>query len=136
MIVVDASVVLDFLLGPHSPAGDRLSDHLEGGDVVCAPHLVDTEVGQGLRRLEMRREIDLTEASDMLGLLAAMPVERYPDRRLVSRAFELRDNVSVYDGVYLALAELLDIPFLTGDAALSGIPGCRATVEVAATTAA
>ncbi|MEX2322445.1 MAG: type II toxin-antitoxin system VapC family toxin [Acidimicrobiia bacterium] len=136
MIVVDASVVLDFLLGPHSPAGDRLSDHLEGGDVVCAPHLVDTEVGQGLRRLAMRREIDLTEASDMLGLLATLPLERYPHRRLVPRAFELRDNVSVYDGVYLALAELLDIPLLTGDAALSDVPGCGANVDVVATTAA
>lgn len=84
----------------------------------------------------MRGEIDLAEASDMLGLLATLPLERYPHPALVPRAFELRENVTVYDGVYLALAELLHVTLLTGDAALSAIPGCRANVEVAATTAA
>jgi predicted nucleic acid-binding protein len=132
VIVADASVVIDLLLGPGSQAGDRLSDHLAAGDVVAAPHLVDAEVGQVLRRLVLRGDLTESEAWSMVGMLAALPLERHPHRALLPRAFDLRANVSVYDGLYLALAEMVDRPLLTGDARLAAVPGCGATVEVLA----
>lgn len=65
--------------------------------------------------------------------LLDLPIDRYPGRILVTRAFELRDNVTEYDAVYLALAEALDRPLLTGDSRLSAVPECQADVIVTAT---
>jgi predicted nucleic acid-binding protein len=130
VIVADASVVLDMLLGPGSPAGDRLADHFAAQDVVCAPHLMDAEVAQALRRLTARGTVTVEEAWSMIRLLADLPIERYSHRGLLPRVFDLRDNVSVCDGLYLALAEMVDRPLLTGDAALVGVPGCTAQVEL------
>lgn len=130
MIVADASVVLDMLLGPGSPAGDRLSDHFAAQDIVCAPHLMDAEVVQTLRRLTSVGTVTLEEAWSMIRLLAELPVARYAHRALLPRAFDLRHNVSTYDGLYLALAEMVGRPLLTADSALVGVPGCTAQVEL------
>lgn len=130
MIVADASVVVDLLLGPGSEGGDLLSDHFAAGDVVCVPHLLDVEVGQVLRRLEARATIGEIEARGMVRTLALLPIDRYPHAGLMGRAFELRENVTMYDAVYLALAEAIDRPLLTGDGGLVGVPGCGAEVRV------
>ena len=130
MIVADASVVVDLLLGPGSEGGDLLSDHLAAGDAVCVPHLLDAEVGQVLRRLEARQVIGTGEAREMVGILAVLPIDRYPHTGLMGRAFELRVNVTIYDALYLALAEAVERPLLTGDARLAGVPGCGADVQV------
>lgn len=130
MIVADASVVLDMLLGPGSPAGDRLADHFTARDVVCAPHLMDVEVTQALRRLTAGGAVTIEEAWSMIRLLTELPIERHPHRALLPRVFDLRENVTAYDGLYLALAEMVDRPLLTADAALVGVPGCTARVEL------
>ena len=135
MIVVDASVVIDLILGSGSEAGDTLSAHFGRGHLACAPHLLDAEVGQGLRRFALRGDLAETEATTMVADLADLPVRRYPHRRLVARAFELRSNVTVYDGLYLALAEALSSRLLTGDVALRGVPGVTASVDVVMTSA-
>lgn len=130
MIVADASVVIDMLLGPGSEAGDRLSDHFAAGDQVCAPHLLDAEVGQTLRRFLASGDITTDEAWSMISVTAELPINRYSHRGLLPRAFDLRENVTVYDALYLALAEMIDRPLLTGDGRLQGVPGCDAFVEV------
>lgn len=128
-------MALDLVLGGASPAGDALREHLTVGESACAPHLIDAEVGQGLRRLDRRGGLAAAEAQSMLGDFLDLPITRYPHRPLLERAFELRANVSVYDGLYLALAEALKAPLLTGDRALDGVPGCLASVVVLTTTA-
>lgn len=72
----------------------------------------------------------VSRARASLGHLVNLPIRRYVHGWLLPRAFELRDNVTIYDGLYLALAEVLDVPLLTCDSALSGVPGCDATVEI------
>ncbi|CAN5470120.1 MAG: type II toxin-antitoxin system VapC family toxin [Acidimicrobiia bacterium] len=134
MIVVDASVVVDLLLGPGSDAGDTLAEHLVQREVVCSPHLVDAEVGQTLRRFVLRGELSGSRAVSMVEDLVNVPIRRFPHTGLLGRAFELRSNVTVYDGLYLALAEALESPLLTGDAALADVPGCRAAVDVVVTS--
>lgn len=134
MIVVDASVVVDLLLGAASPAGDALADEFHRRNVVCAPHLVDAEVGQVLRRYAAAGAVSGRSAAAMVDDLAGLPIRRYPHTAILSRAFELRQNVTVYDALYLALAEGLGSRFLTGDAALAVVPGCRAAVDVVETT--
>lgn len=130
MIVADASVVVDLVLGAGSEGGDTLADGFQERTPVCAPHLIDAEVAQALRRYVSRREVSAEGAGTMLDNFLSLPIRRYAHAALVRRAFEFRENATIYDGLYLALAEAIDSPLLTGDAALRGVPGCRAVVEV------
>ena len=97
---------------------------------------MDVEVGQTLRRFALRGVISADRADALLDILAALPIRRFAHTNLLQRAFALRANVTMYDGIYLALAEMLDVPLLTGDAALADVPGCTATVEILAAGAA
>lgn len=130
MTVVDASAVLEFLLA--RPLGEQVADRLqrEPPEPLAAPHLIDAEVGQALRRFERRGEIHQARARETLQALSDLPVSRYPHGLLLGRAFDLRDNVTFYDALYLALAELLGATLLTADAALEGVPHCSAAVAL------
>ena len=130
MIVADASVVIDMLLGAGSPAGDALARNFGKRDPVCAPHLLDAEVGQVLRRYVLRREMTMARARASLDDLMDLPIRRFPHTHLLSRAFALRSNVTIYDGLYLALAEALNAPLISCDGALRDVPGCTAAVEI------
>ena len=130
MIVADASVVVELLAYPQSPTGLDLGSRLEQEEEIHSPYLVEAEVGQVLRRLTLRGEVAVPRAEVSLGHLANLPIRRYAHGWLLPRAFELRSNVTVYDGLYLALAEALDAPLLTTDGALANVPGCQARVEV------
>ena len=134
MIIADASVVVDMFIGRGGVAGDELRERLAREESVSAPHLLDAEVAQALRRLSMQREMTARRATTSLRELALLPITRYAHGWLLPRAFELRDNVTIYDGLYLALAEALDAPLLTSDMVLSDVPGCHATVEILSAT--
>lgn len=104
------------------------------GSARHAPHLVDAEVGNALRRMVLRGELSPV-AGDRSRRLAARAVRhrhRVPGR-LADRAWELRGNLSFYDGLYVALAEALDAPLVTVDARLATAPGPRCRFEVLAT---
>ena len=94
--------------------------------------VLDASVGQVLRRHVRRRELSATRAKVALGDLTALPLQRYPLLPLLARAFELRDRATVYDALYLALAERAGAPLLTRDARLADVPGHSAAVEVVA----
>ena len=130
MIVADASVVVELLLGPGSPAGSVLARHFGDQRVVCAPYLLDAEVVQALRRLVLGRKMSIARVQASLDDLADLPIRRFPHTAFLSRAFALRANVTVYDGIYLALAEALGAPLISCDAALRDVPGCTATVRI------
>lgn len=134
MIVADASVVVDLLLGAGSEAGDALARRLADGERLCAPHLLDVEVGQAFRRFVLRNELTDAQATILVRDLVDLPIRRYPHAPLVLRAFDFRSNVTMYDGIYLALAEALNVALVTGDAALRDVPGCLVTVELLATS--
>ncbi len=130
MIVADASVIVDVLLHPDSAAAHSLARRFARREAICAPHLMDVEVGQTLRRFTLRGEISAVRAVESFDDLAGLSIRRFAHTELLSRAFELRSNVTVYDGIYLALAEILNVPLLSCDAALADVPGCAATVEI------
>jgi predicted nucleic acid-binding protein len=135
VIVADASVVVDLLLGGGSDAGEALGGRLLAHETVAVPHLLDAEVGQAVRRYALRGDLDGATAAQMIEELSWLPLRRYPHAFLMGRAFALRSNVSVYDALYLALAEVLGAVLLTGDGALAGVPGCDVEVEVVHTGA-
>jgi predicted nucleic acid-binding protein len=129
VIVLDASVTIDYLLHfpPHVfTIAARI--HTESPD-LAAPHLIDAEVAQALRRHVRAGHISARRAGQALEDLLALPILRYPHAPFLARAFNLRDNATMYDALYIVLAEALRAPLLTRDAALTAIPGHRARVE-------
>lgn len=111
MIVADASAVLELLSRDEPEA----SLALLRDQPVAAPDLLDVEVCSALRRLERERIISGDRGEQALSDLELLPVLRYPSRTLVGRAWEMRDNLTVYDGVYIALAERLAARLVTRD---------------------
>jgi predicted nucleic acid-binding protein len=128
MIVLDASVLVDFLLDV-VPHGNAIARRIHG-EALVAPHLVDVEVAQAIRRYVRSGEIDAGKAESALDDLCDLSLVRYPHAPLLRRCFELRNNVTMYDALYLVLAESLGIAVVTRDRALARIPGHRAKVEV------
>ena len=129
MIVLDASAALEFLLG--SSRGQRVRARMsEREDTLHAPHIIDLEVVNALRRLVRAGHVDESRAHGAIADLHDFSLRRYPHGPLVPRIWELRSNASAYDASYLALGEALGAPLLTCDARVAGIPGHRAQVEV------
>lgn len=83
-----------------------------------------------LRRLVLAGQLTDGVAEEVLGDLAALEIERWEHTPLLPRAWAMRRNVAVYDGLYVALAETLEVPLLTLDGRLAGAPGIAATIEV------
>jgi predicted nucleic acid-binding protein len=129
VIVLDASALLELVL--ETPTGravaGRIADPATG---LHAPHLIDVEVTQALRRYVQKREVDASDAADALAYLHTLDLQRHAHEPLLERVWQLRDNLSAYDAVYVALAEVLDATLLTCDRPLSRAPGSGARVEL------
>lgn len=129
MIVVDASALLEALL--RTPAAEAVERRLfEPQQTLHAPHLLDVEVTQVLRRYASIGEIDAERGRAALLDLADFPLRRYPHDFLLPRVWDLRNNLTAYDAVYVALAEALDVPLLTRDQRLVTAAGHHAQVEL------
>jgi predicted nucleic acid-binding protein len=128
VIVVDASAVLEVLL--RTRAAGRLEARLFGRVSLHAPHLLDVEVAQVLRRYAARGELTAARGVEALADLAAFPLTRYPHDLLLARIWALRENLTAYDAAYVALAEALRAPLVTRDERLASAPGHRATIEL------
>lgn len=128
MLVVDASVLAPALADDTSD-GDVARARLRG-QVLIAPELIDLEVTSVFRRQLLLGDLDARRAELALTDLTELPLRRVSHRRLLDRCWELRQNVTVYDAVYVALAELMDLVLVTGDVRLSKAPGVRCQVEV------
>ena len=128
MLVVDASV-LATALADDGVDGDTARGHLRAQQ-LAAPELIDLEVASVLRRQLSLARLDGRRARLALEDLLDLPMVRAPHRPLLWRCWELRDNLSVYDAAYVALAEALGTPLLTADARLAKAPGLRCAVEL------
>ena len=129
MIVVDASALLDALL--RAPATQALEARLfESGQTLHAPHLLDLEVTQVLRRCVAAGQIDEERGRAALSDLSEFPLRRYPHVLLLPRVWELRNNFTAYDAVYVALAEVIDAPLLTRDQRLAAAAKRHVKVEL------
>lgn len=127
MIVVDASALVESLVRDEPDAGLvlRLSE-----EELHAPHLLDVEVCHALRGLSLRREIAAGRAAAAVQDFGQLGLTRYPHGPLRDRTWALRHTLSAYDATYIALAELLNIPLVTADRRLAGVPGTTAVIEV------
>ena len=128
MLVVDASV-LATALADDGTDGDIARGRLRGQE-LAAPELLDLEVVSVLRRQLSVGKLDARRAGLALDDLLELPIRRVLHRALLRRCWQLRDNLSVYDAAYVALAEALDAPLLTADARLAKAPGVGCAIEV------
>jgi predicted nucleic acid-binding protein len=122
MIVLDASVAISALMNA-GPARETLTS-----EQLHAPHLIDTEVTNGLRRQAANGTCTPDGAWSMLSVWCDLGLTRYPAVAMLDRVWELRKNLTAYDASYVALAELLGCALVTADKRLSRAPGIRCVV--------
>jgi predicted nucleic acid-binding protein len=129
-LVVDASALVVAVVGtsaPHRSLRRRLAD-----EVCHAPHLIDADFGNVLRRHALRGELAASDAASLLATGLLLVDHRYEMTESLGRAaWALRENLTFYDALYAALAGVLRFPLLTGDARLLRTPGLSCEVELA-----
>jgi len=126
IVVVDASVAAKwFFCEEHSDAALNLLDnHFE----LNAPDLIFVELDSLLCKRVRRRELSIQEAIEIDKKIRSMPIQAYSTPTLRQRAFKLalETRSSIYDCLYLSLAEALECPLVTADnkffQALKGSP--------------
>jgi predicted nucleic acid-binding protein len=128
VLVVDASVLAVALLDDGQD-GDHLRARLHGED-LAAPSLIDLEVVSVWRGLARGGQLESRRVAFALDDLRALPLQRVDHAALVLRCWELREDLTVYDASYVALAEALRATLLTGDQRLARAPGPTCLIEV------
>lgn len=128
MLVVDASVLAP-ALADDGPDGDAARARMRGQSLV-APELVDLETMSVIRRRSRAGHVDPRRARLAGTDLVDLPLRRDSHRPLLPRCWELRENLTIYDAAYVALAELLNVILLTADARLASAPGTRCEIEL------
>lgn len=129
MIVVDASALIETLL--RTPAADAVDAWLfRPQQTVHAPHLIDVEVAQVIRRYARLGEIDAERGRTTLVDLNDFPLRRYPHALFLSRIWAMRHTLTAYDAAYVALAEALEARLLTRDRRLAAAATGHVHVEL------
>ena len=128
MIVLDASAAIEWLL--QTAAGQRIETRIYSrGESLHAPHILDLEVAQVLRRLVRETTVSAQRADQALQDLLNLRVTRYPHFIFLSRIWRLRHNLSAYDAAYVVLAEELGATLLTRDHRLASASSPRVRIE-------
>jgi len=129
MIVLDASAAVDWLL--QTSAGQSIDKRIYSrNETLHAPHLLDLEVTQVLRRLALQGVVSTRRADDAVRDLLDLRISRYPHLVLLPRIWQLRYNFSAYDAAYIVLAEKIGAALVTRDARLASASGHAAPVEL------
>ncbi len=124
MKVVDAGVIVELVVGGLDP-------FQLGNEELIAPHLIDSEVTNVLRRLVLGGSLTEHQGQAALDGVSALTIRRFAADWLRPRMWELRHNVSGYDATYVALAEMSRATsLLTTDARLAKAPGIECPVEL------
>lgn len=131
VVVIDASVVIAALLDTGTTGA--WAEQLIGAHQLAAPHLMPVEAASVLRRAAVAGDVAPASASLAHRDLGLMQVELFPYGVCADRAWQLRGNVTSYDGWYVALAELLEAPLATLDARLSRAAGPRCSFVLPST---
>lgn len=127
MIVVDSSAMLEVLL--RSPRTPEIEKYIfVSNESLHAPHLLDLEVVQVLRRYCVSGEMSAARAQEAIVDLLNFPITRYPHDIFIDRIWDLRNNITAYDAAFVALAESLPAPLLTCDSKLAAASGHRAKI--------
>jgi len=125
-VVLDASAIVA-LLADAGPAGDWVTASISGA-LLAAPELALFEAANIFRRQMLFGALDQTQATLAHQDLVDLSLELWPYAPLAARTWELRDNLTIYDGSYVALAEMLNTSVITLDTELVNAPGPRCPI--------
>lgn len=114
--VIDASVVVDFVIGGARAA--FIGDRIDGLD-LWAPAHIDAEILSAIGRMHRAGEVTARAAGERLREAMDIPVRREPLRDLVPGAWARRERVRLADALYVELASRLDVTLITTDARLA-----------------
>jgi predicted nucleic acid-binding protein len=129
MIVLDASAAVDWLL--QTSAGQSIEKRIYSrNETLHAPHLLDLEVTQVVRRLALQGVVPVVRANEAVRDLLDLRITRYPHLVLLPRIWQLRHNLSAYDAAYIVLAEKLGAVLVTRDGRLASASGHAAAIEL------
>jgi predicted nucleic acid-binding protein len=129
VIVLDASAAIDWLL--QTSAGQRIEKRIYSHhESLHAPHLLDLEVVQVLRRLVREGAVSAHRADQAIEDLLDLRITRYPHFLLLPRIWQLRHKLSAYDAAYVVLVEKLGARLLTRDGRLASASGHAALIEL------
>ncbi len=129
MIVLDASAVVEWLL--QTPVGHNIERRIYSrAESLHAPHLLDLEVTQVLRRQAREGRVAPRRAEEAVHDLIRLKVKRYPHTALLLSIWQHRHTLSAYDAAYIALAETLGATLITRDARLASAHGHGAAIEL------
>jgi predicted nucleic acid-binding protein len=130
MVVVDSSALLSALAvdQPDKTLVQRFATVRE----LHAPELMDVELLHSLRRLMSIGALSEERAQQVREDVAALRIRRYPHGPLADRAWELRDRLTPSDAMFVALAEVLEMPLVTCDPYLAATSAHGAEIELIA----
>jgi len=119
VFIVDASVALKWFLNEvHTEAARRLFNPRH---TLCVPDLFLLEMDNAFLKKSKRKEITEKDSKEARALLRGMPLRFYPTSQLLDQAYTLalKNNSSLDDAVYLALALQLNGQLVTADQRLA-----------------
>lgn len=128
-MVVDASVVVEALTN-RGAVGTVAREVLDGRALRQSAAIVRAEVVSALRSMARQGVVASDRARAAAARATALQLELHAFEPYLPRVWELRDNLSVYDAWYVAVAEALGTPLVTADARLAQAPGVRCPIEV------
>ncbi len=126
-LTCDASVLVAMLVDG-GPAGQWATSALTAASDLLAPHLALFEAANILRRHQLAQLITADQAAQAHADLVELSLDLWPYELLAPRTWQLRGNLSVYDGSYVALAEMTDTPLATLDARITRAPGITCAI--------
>ena len=131
MTVFDASVLVDALVVVGA-AGDDAREVLRDRSLLHVPSIFAAEATSAIRSMRARGDLSPGQARSAVSKIKVVQIMQYPFEPFLDRAWELRDNLTVYNAWYVALAESLDTSLVTADLRLAQASGPRCpVVEVA-----
>ena len=118
--MLDASVATAWLLDDEDEALSNAALARLETEEALVPQLWHVEVRSALLAAERRGRIRSDEVDERLRSLGELPVRTDSDPRLgAALALARTHNLSIYDAMYLELAQRLDAPLVTLDKALA-----------------
>ena len=114
MIVLDASAAVDLLHGTPNSAFVR-EWFPEREQSFVAPDILMLEVAAATSRAVNRGLCSADRGQATIDVLLGLPMQLYPTSSALRSAWAMRDNVTVADALYLAIAGALDATLVTTD---------------------
>ena len=128
MIVVDSSALI-WSLVHQGDLGERVRSVLSMHTRWIAPAHLSAEFGHAIRGMSFGGKIEPQKAEWALSEYLDLGIELIaPDSTAFNRAWQLRQNLSFYDALYVNLAEQNEVQLLTSDARISASGTARCEI--------